>query len=130
MAIFQAKLGNLIRVIFNRVRLFVGNVNQLAFVSEAFDKVVAFETVYYWPNLEANFREVHRVLKTDGEFLICNEDYKKEDNPTEHDYLKALLPINIYSNDEIIEALKTAGFKKITLYLHHNGDWVSFVALK
>ena len=38
-----------------------------------FDAVTAFETVHFWPNLPRCFREVYRVLKPDGTFLICNE---------------------------------------------------------
>ena len=33
----------------------------------------AFETVYFWPELAQNFREVYRVLKPGGTFFICNE---------------------------------------------------------
>ena len=33
----------------------------------------AFETVYFWPELAQNFREVYRVLKPGGIFFICNE---------------------------------------------------------
>jgi len=35
--------------------------------------VTAFETVYFWPELAQNFREVYRVLKPGGVFFICNE---------------------------------------------------------
>ena len=38
-----------------------------------FDVVTAFETVYFWPELAQNFREVYRVLKPGGIFFICNE---------------------------------------------------------
>ena len=37
------------------------------------DRVTAFETVYFWPELAQNFREVYRVLKPGGVFFICNE---------------------------------------------------------
>ena len=47
--------------------------------------VTAFETVYFWPNLHRCFREVYRVLKPGGTFLICNEcsgDTDKDDKWT------------------------------------------------
>lgn len=130
LTIRRAKLENLVSLLRGKLHLSLASASRLPYIDESFDKVLAFETIYYWDDLEKDFKEVYRVLKAGGEFLICNEDYKKPENPTEHDYLKAILPINIYSNDEVIDALKKAGFKKIILHLHHNGDWVGFVASK
>ena len=42
------------------------SVAELPFEAEQFDVVTAFETVYFWPELAQNFREVYRVLKDDG----------------------------------------------------------------
>lgn len=50
-----------------------GNVADMIFASEWFDAVTAFETVYFWPDLLQSFKEVYRVLKSGGTFLICNE---------------------------------------------------------
>ena len=49
------------------------SVAELPFKAEQFDVVTAFETVYFWPELAQNFREVYRVLKPGGVFFICNE---------------------------------------------------------
>lgn len=130
LAIWCAKAENLFGVLKGKVRLSLGNASAIPYIDGAFDKVLAFETIYYWQDLAEDFKEVYRVLKEGGEFLICNEDYKKPENPNEHDYLKAILPINIYTNDEVLKGLKEAGFKKVLMYLHPNGDWVSFVAYK
>ena len=49
------------------------SVAELPFEAEQFDVVTAFETIYFWPELAQNFREVYRVLKPGGTFFICNE---------------------------------------------------------
>ena len=49
------------------------SVAELPFEAEQFDVATAFETVYFWPELAQNFREVYRVLKPGGTFFICNE---------------------------------------------------------
>ena len=49
------------------------SVAELPFAAEQFEVVTAFETVYFWPELVQNFREVYRVLKPGGIFFICNE---------------------------------------------------------
>ena len=50
-----------------------GDVSELKLQSEHFDLATAFETVYFWPELERCFTQVARVLKPGGLFLICNE---------------------------------------------------------
>lgn len=47
------------------------SVAELPFEAEQFDAVTAFETVYFWPELAQNFREVYRVLKPGGIFCGC-----------------------------------------------------------
>lgn len=49
------------------------NVAQLLFADEQFDLATAFETVYFWPGPADSFREVYRVLRLGGTFLIVNE---------------------------------------------------------
>ena len=65
-----------------RCVIWQGSVEQIIFAKDWFDAVTAFETVYFWPNLHRCFREVYRVLKPGGTFLICNEcsgDTDKDD---------------------------------------------------
>ena len=50
-----------------------GNASALPFPDSSFDIVTAFETTYYW-DLPVALREVARVLKPGGHFLVCNED--------------------------------------------------------
>ena len=45
-----------------------GNVMQLPYEEAKFDLVTAYETVYFWPDLEKAFSEVYRVLKPGGVF--------------------------------------------------------------
>ena len=47
------------------------SVAELPFEAEQFEVVTAFETVYFWPELVQNFREVYRVLKPGGIFCGC-----------------------------------------------------------
>ena len=49
-----------------RVRIEQGSVAALPFPDGAFDIVTAVETHYYWPDLEANLREILRVLSRVG----------------------------------------------------------------
>ena len=82
----KAKKVNEDAILNGRCVILQGNVADLIFAAEQFDLVTAFETVYFWPDLLQSFREVHRVLKPGGMFLICNEcggDNEKDEKWTE-----------------------------------------------
>ncbi len=82
----KAKKVNEDAILNGRCVILQGNVADLIFAANQFDLVTAFETIYFWPDLLQSFREVHRVLKPDGMFLICNEcggDNEKDEKWTE-----------------------------------------------
>src|SRR5207302_8308907 len=58
-----------------RVDIQQGSVSQLPYPDHTFDLVTAVETHYYWPDLVADTREVLRVLKPGGTFVIIAEAY-------------------------------------------------------
>ena len=65
------------------------SVAELPFEAEQFDVVTAFETVYFWPELAQNFREVYRVLKPGGTFCGCfyvRGEHKRTDWFVRHVY--------------------------------------------
>ena len=67
------------------------SVAELPFEAEQFDVVTAFETVYFWPELAQNFREVYRVLKPGGTICGCfyvRGEHKRTDWFVRHIYEK------------------------------------------
>jgi len=58
----------------SRCKVVEGSVAELPFGKDTFDMVTAFETIYFWPDIEHCFNEVKRVLKDGGVFAIGNED--------------------------------------------------------
>src|SRR5437660_1250428 len=59
-----------------RVEILPASVSQLPFAGGIFDLVTAVETHYYWPDLNADLREILRVLKPRGTVIIVAESYK------------------------------------------------------
>ena len=84
------------------------------FLIAVFDYVSAFETVYFWPGLKKCFFEVNRVLKNGGTFLICNES--DGTNDADEKWTKLIDGMKIYTSDQLIAALKEAGFTEIKTY--------------
>ncbi len=52
------------------------SVSAMPFSNGFFDMITAFQTHYFWPNLENDVKEIFRVLKANGSFLIVAELYK------------------------------------------------------
>ena len=83
------------------------------FADDWFDAVTAFETVYFWPDLPRCFREVYRVLKPGGTFLICNE---------------IIGGMTIYKDIELKAYLEQAGFHEVQI--HKKKGWLCITARK
>lgn len=52
------------------------DVHKLAFSSETFDLVTAFQTHFHWDDLDQALHEIHRVLKADGMIIFACETAK------------------------------------------------------
>lgn len=52
------------------------SVSKLPFAEKTFDLITAFQTHYFWPDLENDVKEVYRVLKQGGTFVMVAELYK------------------------------------------------------
>ena len=57
----------------NRCQVLEGDVSSLPFADGQFQLVTAFETIYFWPDIEHCFKEVLRVMAPGAQFCIINE---------------------------------------------------------
>ena len=105
-----------------------GSVACLPFEAEAFDLATAFETVYFWPGLEACFGEVCRVLAPGGTFLICNESDGRDE--TSLKYEKLIEGMKCYTAEELTAALKAAGFGEVRSDRRPDCPWLTVLARK
>lgn len=75
-SVVVAKRNNAQAIESGRVEILQGSVSQLPFADKMFDLVTAVETHFFWPNLSGDVREVYRILKHGGKFLLIAEVYK------------------------------------------------------
>ena len=99
----------------------------MIFADDWFDAVTAFETVYFWPDLLQCFREVHRVLKPGGTFLICNES--SGDTDKDEKWTEIISGMTIYSGDELKTFLENAEFCNVQIHKNKIG-WLCVTGQK
>lgn len=98
-----------------QVEIVEGNVKSLPFEDNTFDIVTAFETVYFWPDIERCFGEVKRVLKPGGVFLIGMET--NGSNNFIMKFWNHFIDMQMYTDEELKSFLENNGFSKITAYI-------------
>ena len=82
------------------------------------------ESFYFWPEPLENLKEVCRVLKKSGTFLLVADIYQKEGLP-EH----ALENIKRYdlfnpTKEQFYELFKNAGFTLAQVHTKPGTDWI------
>ena len=88
----------------------------------------AFETVYFWPDLANTFKEVLRIIKPGGKFLIgLGTD---GNNPEEEEWLATVEGMKIYTKEDLIDYLTVAGFNKIDVFKKENTYIMVLIATK
>jgi ubiquinone/menaquinone biosynthesis C-methylase UbiE len=98
-----------------KVEIKEGNVKSLPFEDDTFDIVTAFETVYFWPDIEKCFGEVKRVLKPGGTFLIGMETNGSDNLIMK--FWNHFIDMEMYNDNEIAAFLQNNDFDHITVYL-------------
>ena len=123
----KSKRVNEAAVTEGRCDVLCASVAELPFESEQFDAVTAFETVYFWPDLPQCFREVRRVLKSGGTFLICNES--NGDTDKDEKWTEIIGGMTIYKDTELKAYLEQAGFHDVRIHKNKAG-WLCVTARK
>ena len=112
----------------NRCEINQGDVFNLELENNHYDLATAFETIYFWPGLEKCFKNVANVLKEGGYFLIVNESNGEDE--TGKKFESIIEGMKVYTASEIVDALKSAGFKNISTFNDNKKPWLAIIAEK
>ena len=111
-----------------RCKVLEASVSSLPFNEDTFVMATAFETVYFWPEIENSFTEVKRVLVPGGKFLIVNEDDGLSGKNEKWE--KMIEGMHTYTPDELNKHLTAAGFREITIKRDETKHWLALTATK
>ena len=98
-----------------KMNIIEGNVESLPFNDNTFDKIITVESFYFWPNPEENLKEVLRVLKNNGTFMLIADIYNKDGLSQEIIDNIELFKLFNPTKEEFVELFKNAGFTNIKL---------------
>lgn len=90
----------------------VGEVNEIPWEANFFNKAISVESSYYWPDPAKGIREIYRVLAEGGSAWILINYYR--DNPHSHQWGEKLaVPTHLLSADEWARMFSDAGFIEV-----------------
>ena len=125
-AVKTARSVNRAAVSSGRLRIVESSVESLPFRDGFFDVVTAFETTYFWPELQAGLTEIHRVLNRGGRLVIANEFADRASAGAWADRLNMHVP----DSEALAGAAYEAGFLMVDVSVHPHNGWLRLVAAK
>ncbi|ADI73806.1 Methyltransferase type 11 [Methanohalobium evestigatum Z-7303] len=114
----------------NHVEIKYGTVSSIPYSDNTFDLVTAFETYYFWPDLENDLKEIYRVLKPEGVLLIVNEVYKNGNFDERNMEYVNTLDMHYHNPKEHKEILVKTGFTSVETYTKPENNWITIIAKK
>ncbi len=113
-----------------RMQVLHGSVEAMPFDDAAFDVITTVESFYFWPRPQENLREVRRVLKPGGTFLLIAEIYG-DANLSAHEREEISL-YNLFNptRAQFEELFHHAGFTKVRTHTKPGEHWIAVTAGK
>jgi ubiquinone/menaquinone biosynthesis C-methylase UbiE len=102
------RMGQLIRA--RRVELQLGDSARLPYPDCSYDKVYSVHTLYFWSHPHEHLREIYRVIKDNGRFVL---GFSSRDDEATANFPATVY--RFYSGDEVRNLLQRAGFQDIDM---------------
>ena len=111
-----------------RCEVMHADVSSMPIEDESYNIVSAFETVYFWPDIKETFKEVSRIIKPDGQFMIAQGT--DGNHPDDEKWLSSVEGMHLYTAPELEKYLLDAGFKKVKSQVKKNDYILVVIAQK
>lgn len=99
------------------VQLKIGNVENMPYQNNYFDRIFAIQTHIFWKDIKKSFQEVYRVLSSNSTLIIASEKEKIHYHMTDY-----------RTSHEFSQLLTSIGFSKIEE--KQNRNWILYSVYK
>ena len=110
-----------------RCRVIQAGVSSMPIEDMSYDLVSAFETIYFWPDIGNTFKEVLRIIKANGQFIIAQGT--DGNHPDDEKWLSTVEGMKVYTADELERYLLNAGFSSVNSFKKED-DYILVVIAK
>lgn len=111
-----------------RCNVIQADVSNMPIKNESYDLVSAFETIYFWPNITETFKEVFRIIKPHGQFMIAQGT--DGNHPDDEKWLATVEGMSVYTAPELKKYLLNTGFKSVKSHVKENEHILVVIAQK
>ena len=111
-----------------RCRIIQADVQDMPIDDEEYDLVSAFETIYFWPEIGESFKEVSRVIKPNGQFMIAQGT--DGNHPDDEMWLATVEGMHVYTATDLEKYLLDAGFSRVESHVKENDYIMAVIAHK
>ena len=111
-----------------RCRIIQADVQNMPIDDEEYDLVSAFETIYFWPEIGESFKEVSRVIKPNGQFMIAQGT--DGNHPDDEMWLATVEGMHVYTATDLEKYLLDAGFSRVESHVKENDYILVVIARK
>ena len=108
-----------------RMEILHGSVEHLPFADGQFDAVVTVESFYFWPSPEESLKEVARVIRRGGTFLLLAEIHGRDDLPEGIRAKVAEYSLTNPTPEEFERLFRAAGFSDVTMAFKDGEYWIA-----
>ena len=110
-----------------RCQIIQADVSNMPIENESYDLVSAFETIYFWPNIKETFKEVSRIIKPNGQFMIAQGT--DGNHPDDEKWLATVEGMKVYTAPQLEKYLLDAEFSEVESFKKEN-DYIMVVIAK
>ncbi len=125
LSVEKAKKENRKAIAAGKAKILQAAVSQLPFPDGTFDVVTAIETIYFWPDPPADFKEIRRVLKPHGRFAVVCEMVQREG--VQYADVEKLLRMRVPSIANVEALFTAAGFVHMRAIVHPEAGWLCMI---
>lgn len=126
----KSKRLNLKDIESGKLKVLEASVSSLPFENDSFEGITTIESFYFWNNQAEDLKEVFRVLKKGGTFLIVADIYNKEGLSEQTKQNIKRFKLFNPTPEEFKSLLHNAGFKNVKIHLKEGTDWICAEAKK